>query len=136
MLAPHLDFTAEAKYDPTTTKYTYFLVDPDVPQNGSPVQINYLHWMVSHVSPNCIPNGDGTTEVAYQQLSPGSTTQHRYTFLVYREPAGFTPEDDILLQTRAAFDLNDYVQNNGLILVGGNFLKESATNTNINGVVS
>ncbi|CAK4033639.1 Hypothetical predicted protein [Lecanosticta acicola] len=125
---PTLNFTAEQKYDPYSTNYTYFLVDPDVPQDGSMVQVNFLHWMVSHAQPNCVPNQKQDTVVTYQPLTPASTTQHRYTFLVYREPQGFNPDADLTLQARTPFDLNDYTQDNKLVLVGGNFLKEAIDN--------
>lgn len=102
-------------------------MDPDVPQDGSMVQVNFLHWMVSHAQPSCVEDQDPETVVLYEPLTPASTTQHRYTFLVYREPPNFDP-NEVLLQIRTPFDLNNYVQDNGLVLVGGNFLKESAVN--------
>jgi hypothetical protein len=103
------------------------LVDLDVPQDGSPVQVSYLNWAVSHAQPDCVTDQSLEETVIYQALSSLSTIQHRYTFLVYREPAGYE-RNDVLLQIRTPFDLNDFVQGKGLTLVGENFLREAAVN--------
>ncbi|KAK4612348.1 hypothetical protein CLAFUW4_12895 [Fulvia fulva] len=54
--------------------------------------------------------------------------QHRYTFLVYREPAGYSP--NILgAQVRLAFDLLGYTRAGGLGQpIAGNFFNQSLTN--------
>jgi phosphatidylethanolamine-binding protein len=104
------------------------MVDPDVPNPQSPVRQNYLHWYVSGNRPSCINNQSPNTVAPYQPPSPGSTQQHRYTFLVYREPPNYVP-DTTTPQTRAGFDVNAYAQAGGLVLVGGNFFLEAITNT-------
>lgn len=105
------------------------MVDPDVPNaQAGDLRMNYLHWYVSGNSPSCILNQSPKTVALYQSPSPLSTTQHRYTFLVYREPAGYVP-DEITPQVRLGFDLNAYTQAAGLVLVGGNFFREAITNT-------
>ena len=129
--APSIEFTGEAKYDPKTTKYIIFLVDPDVPFNGAPgIQMNFNHLTIADAQPFCVTDTRKTL-VIYEPLTPASNTQHRYTFLVYRQPADFDSGDLVqkaLLQVRTPFDLNDFAQDNKLKLVGGNFLKEAATN--------
>lgn len=130
VFAPTLSFTAEKGYDPDTTKYVVFLIDPDVPEADSPAQVNFLHWMFIDAQAECVADQDRTTTVIYEPLTPGSTTQHTYTFLVYRQPPGYTVDlvQDALLQIRTPFDLNDYTEDNKLVLVGGNFLKEAIDN--------
>ena len=131
LTAPTLTFTGEKNYNPKTTKYIYFLVDPDVPFNGAPgTQMNFNHWTVADAQPFCVTDTPKTI-VIYEPLTPASETQHRYTFLVYRQPASFDAGDltqDLLLQVRTPFDLNDFAQDHGLTLVGGNFLKEAIDN--------
>lgn len=106
-------------------------MDPDVPQSsgaaGTGIRVNYLHWEVSNAQPACGEAQSPQTVAIYQSLTPASTTQHRYTFLVYRQPAGYTP-DVVTPQTRAGFDINGYAAKGGLTLVGGNFLREAITN--------
>ena len=127
--APKLTFSAEQGKDPAKTKYSYFLVDPDVPNpNGvAGVKVTFLHWAVSNAQPSCITNQKQSTDTMYQALTPASTAQHRYTFLVYRQPADYKP-DLVSLQLRTGFDINAYAGANGLVLVGGNFLREAITN--------
>jgi phosphatidylethanolamine-binding protein len=127
--APTLSFSAEKDYDPFTTYYTYFLIDPDVPEDGSPVQVNFEHWCVGNAQPSCVTDQSPETIVIYEPLTPLSTTQHRYTFLVYRQPPNYNPEaEELQLQLRTPFDLNDFTEKYNLTLVGGNFLKESIVN--------
>jgi phosphatidylethanolamine-binding protein len=84
--------------------------------------------ITSHnAQPSCITNQKPVTDTIYQALSPLSTQQHRYTFLVYRQPPGYTP-DLVTLQTRPGFNVNTYAASKGLTLVGGNFLREAITN--------
>jgi phosphatidylethanolamine-binding protein (PEBP) family uncharacterized protein len=45
--APKLSFSAEPGINPSTTKYAYFLVDPDVPNpDAGALRMTYLHWAV------------------------------------------------------------------------------------------
>ena len=86
LLQPQYSISAEIdyklkKHDPYNTTYSLFLVDPDVPQTGSPVQVNYLHWVVSHLQPSCVADQYSEQTVIYQSPSPASTTQHRYSEL-------------------------------------------------------
>lgn len=104
------------------------MIDPDVPNAQSPITVNYLHWYVAGNSPSCIQPQSPQTVTDYESPTPISTTQHRYTFLVYREPPGYVP-DTITAQIRPGFDINAYAAKAGLVLVGGNFFREAITNT-------
>lgn len=85
------------------------------------------HLRSHNAQPSCITNQKQKTDTIYEPLTPLSTQQHRYTFLVYRQPPGYTP-DLVKLQVRTGFDINAYAAEKGLTLVGGNFLREAATN--------
>jgi phosphatidylethanolamine-binding protein len=125
LTAPTLSFSAETDNDPSTTKYSYFMIDPDVPNpDAGPLRLTFLHWAVSNAQPSCIRDQKQQTDAMYQSLTPASTQLHRYTFLVYRQPAGYVP-DTVALQVRLGFDINAYAARKGLVLVGGNFLRES-----------
>lgn len=130
LLAPRLSFSSEAD-QPAGTKYSYFLVDPDVPQSdgalGTGIRVTFLHWEVANAQPSCVASQSPSTIALYQALTPASTTQHRYTFLVYRQPANYVAEA-ITPQLRVGFNVNAYARRGGLTLVGGNFLREAITN--------
>jgi hypothetical protein len=81
-----------------------------------------------NAQPSCIKNQQITTDAIYQSFTPASPQQHRYTFLVYRQPPGYVA-DTVTLNVRTPFNLQAYVTSKGLTLVGGNFLREAITNT-------
>jgi hypothetical protein len=65
-------------------------------------------------------------------LTPLSVAPHRYVSLLYRQPAGtYTPPQLNLVAdvARAPFDLAGYVRKGGLVLVGGNFMREGLGTT-------
>ena len=129
-LAPKLPFDAEPGYDPKTTNYTLLIVDPDVPSPAIPADALkfFLHMGVYDVHPNPGCGGKGGTLKTYrpyEALTPGSVLPHRYTFLVYRQPKGvFTPTPTAAQVGGTMFDLQKFVSDNKLTLVGGNFLLE------------
>lgn len=43
------------RLDPTTTKYTLIMADPDAPNSQTPILAPFLHWIVSDVQPDCVP---------------------------------------------------------------------------------
>ncbi|EME40101.1 hypothetical protein DOTSEDRAFT_28021 [Dothistroma septosporum NZE10] len=115
--------------DKSTQAYSLFLVYPDVPgPNGLPVvgqpRVNFLHWYVSGVG-----GANKQTTTVFETPTPVSPgDQHRYTFLVYREPAGYKP-NVIGAQVRPAFDLLGYTKKGGLGQpVAGNFFNERISN--------
>lgn len=109
------------------------MVDPDVPgPNGLPVlenpRINFLHWYVSNV-PACRGRAAGRVTTFYEPPTPASPGEnHRYTWLIYREPAGYRA-NFISAQVRPAFDLLGYTTRAGLgDPIGANFMLQSITN--------
>lgn len=101
------------------------MIDPDVPNpNAGALRMTYLHLAVADKGGFCLfPQQTPQTVAIYQPPSPLSTEQHRYTFLIYRQPADFVP-DLITPQTRLGFDVNAYASRLGLTLVGGNFFRQ------------
>ena len=105
------------------------MVDPDVPSpNGvAGIRTTFLHWEVANAQPSCIAAQTQMTVAMYQSPTPLSTQQHRYTFLVYRQPPNYSPEP-ITPNLRVGFNVNAYAAKGGLTLVGGNFFREALTN--------
>ena len=129
---PSISFSAEPSYDPSKTKYTIFLVDPDAPGPAAPILKDFLHLIISNAQPSCVTAQARTTLASYQPLTPLSVAAHRYTILVYRQPPNYTPPPSInyLPAVRSKFDLNGYVAQAGLIgPVGGNFFREGLAST-------
>jgi hypothetical protein len=68
----------------------------------------------------------------YMPLTPLSVAAHRYVSLVYRQPAGdYSPPQLSLVDSvaRAPFDLQAYVEEGRLELVGGNYMREGLGST-------
>ncbi|KAF6825131.1 phosphatidylethanolamine-binding protein [Colletotrichum musicola] len=124
---PVIGFDPEMGYDPSTTRYTYIQLDPDAPGPAFPLLRQYLHHIIYDIAPSCVPSQTPKTQARYMPLTPLSISPHRYVSLLYRQPAGaYTPPALSLLDdvARAPFDLEKYVQEAGLTLVGGNFMRE------------
>lgn len=114
-------------YDPSTTKYTLIMVDPDAPNPAAPLLADFLHWIVSDVQPECITTQKRKKVAPYMLPTPLSVAPHRYTFLVYRQPPYYVPPPSLnyLPGVRASFDLAAYVKEAKLEgPVGGNYYRE------------
>ncbi|ORY12032.1 phosphatidylethanolamine-binding protein, partial [Clohesyomyces aquaticus] len=102
-------------------KAVLFMVDTDVPRNGTRIQL--LHWLVSNVT---LSAGNGTSgalsipstaEATYRQPSPPvGDIPHHYTFVLYPQPADFAVPAQFtdILQTRAGFNFSAFVAAAGL----------------------
>jgi hypothetical protein len=68
------------------------------------------------------------TQAPYLSLTPLSIAPHRYISFLYAQPevAEYMPPKLGVLAgtTRTGFDVTKYVEEGGLVLVGGNFLLE------------
>lgn len=64
--------------------------------------------------------------MSYMAPTPLSVAPHRYVSLVYRQPGNYTPPEVGVVEgvVRTGFDLGEYVGEGGLVLVGGNFMRE------------
>ncbi|KAI9685662.1 MAG: hypothetical protein M1822_004222 [Bathelium mastoideum] len=127
---PNITFSAEPNHDPSTTKYSVFIVDPDAPGPGNPVLADVLHFLYDNAQPSCITNQSPNILAAYMSPSPLSVAPHRYTFLVYRQPPNYVAPADpqYSLADRISFNLTAYVAKAGLEgPVAGNFFREGLT---------
>lgn len=124
---PNFSITRELLYNPSTTKYTLIMADPDAPNPAAPILKDFLHWIVSDVQPQCITTQKRKTVAPYMLPTPLSVAEHRYTFLVYRQPPNYVPPPSLnyLPGARAGFDLNAYVKEAKLEgPIGGNYYLE------------
>ncbi|OAK93901.1 PEBP-like protein, partial [Phaeosphaeriaceae sp. SRC1lsM3a] len=123
---PTISFPPEEGFDPSSTKYTYIQVDPDAPGPALPLLRQFLHHIVYDLQPSCVAAQSPKTQARYMALTPLSASAHRYVSLLYRQPENYTPPqlnwvEDVV---RAPFSLENYVNEAGLVLVGGNFMRE------------
>ncbi|KAE9579251.1 hypothetical protein CGMCC3_g4931 [Colletotrichum fructicola] len=119
-------FSAAPLYPPST-KYTYIQLDPDAPGPSLPLLRSYLHHIIYNLQPSCVFAQSPVIQARYMPLTPLSVAPHRYVSLLFRQPAGeYKPPALNLIEdvARAPFDLAAYVQQAGLVLVGGNFMRE------------
>jgi phosphatidylethanolamine-binding protein (PEBP) family uncharacterized protein len=76
----------------STEKGLLIMIDPDV-KFGS-TKMTYLHWLIPDVDlskETAVIPSTGTNIVKYFQPSPpAGDPPHRYTFLLYAQPKGFT----------------------------------------------
>ncbi|GIZ37213.1 hypothetical protein CKM354_000066700 [Cercospora kikuchii] len=129
--SPNFSFTREPNFDPTTTKYTLIMADPDAPNSETPILAPFLHLIVSDVQPDCIATQRRKIVAPYMFPTPLSVAPHHYTFLIYRQPPNYVPPAQLqnLPGLRARFPLVDYVRKNGLIgPIAGNFYNEGLGN--------
>ncbi|CZT17706.1 uncharacterized protein RCC_03543 [Ramularia collo-cygni] len=124
--APSITFTAEQGHDPFTTKYTIIMADPDAPDPALPILGSALHEIISDAQPECVTSQMRKEVASYKSPTPLGLPPHRYTFLVYRQPAGYVPpaENQALL-----FNVTQYATEHGLQgPVAGNFFREGLGN--------
>jgi len=70
------------------------------------------------------------------RLSHTANTRHRYTYLIYRQPPNFViPPLQLAEATRAPFNLQQFVTQGNLTLVGGRFMREGLGTTVTTGPV-
>ncbi|KAF2466701.1 PEBP-like protein [Lindgomyces ingoldianus] len=103
----------------STGKAILFMVDSDVPRNGTRVQL--LHWLVSNVTLSAqnssvldIPTPG---EAPYRQPSPPvGDIPHAYTFVLFSQPENFSipAQFNDVLQTRVLFDISAFIAATGL----------------------
>jgi phosphatidylethanolamine-binding protein (PEBP) family uncharacterized protein len=127
LVEPQISFDPEFS-DLTTRKYTYIQVDPDAPSPNNPSLSLFLHHIKYDLQAACVVIQERKTQVPYFPLTPLSVAKHRYVSLLYGQLEGYVPPKvDILDEmSRAKFNVTEYVKSGGLVLVGGNSLREGA----------
>ena len=100
-----------------TAKGLLVMVDLDVPRGNK--RVTNLHWLAPNVDMSnvkaAVPNAGDV--VTYRQPSPpAGDTPHRYVYLLYAQPANFSPPQPVtnLQQNRLGFDVNAFATSAGL----------------------
>ncbi|KAI9480991.1 MAG: phosphatidylethanolamine-binding protein [Benjaminiella poitrasii] len=102
-------------------QYTLLVVDPDAPTKENPKWGPYRHWIVTNIP----GSGDFSqaTEVE-PYLGPGpppKTGDHRYIFLLYKQPATQEVNFGTLAKERNNWEYQPLVEKNNLELIAVNF---------------
>lgn len=108
------------------------LVDPDAPTPADPKFAYWRHWVVTNIAADGLDVNDvvkaGKTITPY--LAPGPKDEsgpHRYLFLLFKEPQGLSVgKEDVggdEFVERRSFGVVDFVEKNGLELVGVQWMR-------------
>ena len=124
--------TFSASKPGSAQSFTFLLIDPDAPTPDDPKFAYWRHWVVVNVPPG---SGDGSGDVEdgktlTEYLAPGPKDEsgpHRYLFLLFKEPQGFTIEKNDVggeeFVDRRSFGAKDFVEKHGLELVGVQWMR-------------
>ncbi|GLB36844.1 putative phosphatidylethanolamine-binding protein [Lyophyllum shimeji] len=129
-----LTISADISKPAQDTTYTLAMTDPDAPSRAEPKYRQFRHWVITGLkipvsgaqNPSALKTKPSTTPYRPPGPPPGSGV-HRYTFLLFEEPAGgFTvpegaPEYGSALEERRSWNALDFGNRYGLQLVGANF---------------
>lgn len=119
---PTITFSATS--DATSAQsFTFLLIDPDAPTPDDPKFAYWRHWVVTNIPSSAKEVSEGNTLTQY--LAPGPKDEsgpHRYLFLLFKEPAGFSVEKSDVggeeFVERRSFGAKEFVEKHGLELVG------------------
>ncbi|KAJ4358809.1 hypothetical protein N0V95_002731 [Ascochyta clinopodiicola] len=110
--------------------FTFFLIDPDAPTPDDPKFSYWRHWVVVNVP---LSSGAGNVKegkTLTQYLAPGPKDEsgpHRYLFLLFAEPEGFSIEKGDVggeeFVDRRSFGAREFVEKHGLELVGVQWMR-------------
>ncbi|KAF9697994.1 hypothetical protein EKO04_004493 [Ascochyta lentis] len=126
---PNVTFSATSNSG-SAQSYTFFLIDPDAPTPDDPKFAYWRHWVVTN-----IPLSSGSGDVKQgktltQYLAPGPKDEsgpHRYLFLLFKEPEGFSIEKSDVggeeFVDRRSFGAREFVEKHGLELVGVQWMR-------------
>ncbi|KAJ8116034.1 hypothetical protein OPT61_g2447 [Boeremia exigua] len=108
--------------------FTFFLIDPDAPTPDDPKFAYWRHWVVVNISSSAKEVSEGNTLTQY--LAPGPKDEsgpHRYLFLLFKEPQGFSIEKSDVggeeFVDRRSFGAKEFVEKHGLELVGVQWMR-------------
>ncbi|PFH47277.1 hypothetical protein AMATHDRAFT_77273 [Amanita thiersii Skay4041] len=131
------DISAASQSADTEPTYTLVMTDPDAPSREEPLFREFRHWVITGIKSapdssskvanlNAIKTKPSTTPYRPPGPRPGSGI-HRYTFLLFEEPAGGItipqgePEYGSALEERRSWDAMAFARKYNLKLVGANF---------------
>ncbi|KAJ4322333.1 hypothetical protein N0V94_002442 [Neodidymelliopsis sp. IMI 364377] len=108
--------------------FTFFLIDPDAPTPDDPKFAYWRHWVITNIPSSASSISEGKTLTQY--LAPGPKDEsgpHRYLFLLFKEPQGFSIEKQDVggeeFVDRRSFGAKEFVEKWGLDLVGVQWMK-------------
>lgn len=111
--------------------FTFLLIDPDAPTPDDPKFAYWRHWVVTNIPSS--ESGDGDVKdgkTITQYLAPGPKDEsgpHRYLFLLFKEPQGFSVEKSDVggeeFVDRRSFGAKEFVEKHGLELVGVQWMR-------------
>jgi phosphatidylethanolamine-binding protein (PEBP) family uncharacterized protein len=108
--------------------FTFFLIDPDAPTPDDPKFAYWRHWVVTNIPSSAKDISEGKTLTQY--LAPGPKDEsgpHRYLFLLFTEPQGFSIEKADVggeeFVDRRSFKADEFVSKYGLELVGVQWMR-------------
>ncbi|GAA5929842.1 hypothetical protein JCM1841_000504 [Sporobolomyces salmonicolor] len=150
---PRVQFVAEDPAATSEALYTLVVVDPDAPSRSAPNASPFLHLVLPGLKPPSLDRLAATGETGDVAAAEGSMVEktqaawvewtgpappegagpHRYVYLLYLQPppaAGsvFLPGRSPSISTpeaRQNFDLDAFVEDHELVLVGANFMLAS-----------
>lgn len=103
--------------------FTFILIDPDAPTPDDPKFAYWRHWVITNIRSSAKDVSEGNTLTQY--LAPGPKDEsgpHRYLFLLFKEPEGFSIEKSDVggeeFVERRSFGAKEFVEKHGLELVG------------------
>ena len=126
---PSVTFSATSNSS-SAQSFTFLLIDPDAPTPDDPKFAYWRHWVVTN-----IPLSSGSGDVSQgktltQYLAPGPKDEsgpHRYLFLLFKEPEGFSIEKSDVggeeFVERRSFGAKEFVEKYGLELVGVQWMR-------------
>jgi len=120
--APTITVTAP---DGTDGNYTLAMVDPGPVGSDSSAGVT-RHWLVNGltIGGTSLNNATAIAITEYAGPAPPPDGPHRYTFLLYAQPATFTPPAEFSQPNIgvSAFDVNAYAEGSGLgPIIAGNY---------------
>ncbi|KAI7905346.1 phosphatidylethanolamine-binding protein [Cokeromyces recurvatus] len=103
-------------------KYTLLVVDPDAPTKANPKWGPYRHWIITNI-PGSADFSQANEQEPY--LGPGpppKTGDHRYIFLLYKQPEAQAVDFGTLsIEKRNNWEYQTLIEKNQLELVAVNF---------------
>ncbi|KAI0402718.1 phosphatidylethanolamine-binding protein [Xylaria palmicola] len=125
--APTVTFSTEPGA-PQDAAYSLMLMDPDAPTPDDRKFAFWRHWVLSGLRPEGAAAAADVSELTvYLGPGPGEASKpHRYLFLLYREPEGWSiSKEDVggeEFTQRRSFKPAEFAERHGLRLVGVNWM--------------
>ncbi|THU78255.1 PEBP-like protein [Dendrothele bispora CBS 962.96] len=130
------EFTGDSTSNDSETSYTLVMTDPDAPSRANPTSKEFRHWVITGLKAPA-QSSDKTGNLTALKTKPSTTPYrppgpfpgsglHRYTFLLFQEPPGFSLPPDAKefgdsIPERRHWKAFEFGEKYGLKLVGANY---------------